>query len=75
MLCDFGLSRMLDNESSGLTTTSTPKMTLWYTSPEILNNSSRHTLASDVWAWGCLLLHVSTLPLLPKPSTFLNRDF
>lgn len=58
MLCDFGLARMLEDASSGLTTTCSPKYTLWYASPELVNNNSRHTLASDVWAFGCLLLQV-----------------
>lgn len=61
MLCDFGLARVLDDEPSGLTTTGLPKFTLYYASPELLNNVMYHTLQSDVWAWGCLLLSVSNL--------------
>lgn len=57
-LCDFGLARMLEDEPSGLTTTDRPKYTLFYASPELLHDGTRHTLKSDVWAWGCLFLGV-----------------
>lgn len=59
-LCDFGLARMLEDEPSGLTTTGLPRLTLYYASPELLNNVAGHTLKSDVWAWGCLFLSVSS---------------
>lgn len=58
MLCDFGLARMLEDAPSGLTTTGSPQFTLFYASPELLNEGTRHTLKSDVWAWGCLFLGV-----------------
>lgn len=61
MLCDFGLARLLEDEPSGLTTTSRSKYTLFYASPELLNEDARHTLKSDVWAWGCLFLGVGLL--------------
>lgn len=68
MLCDFGLARMLEDEPSGLTTTASPKFTLYYASPELLNNITCHTLQSDVWAWGCLLLSVSSSRLVCSRS-------
>lgn len=60
MLCDFGLARILEDVPSGLTTTSAPGCTLRYAAPELVaGDGSVHSLASDVWAWGCLLLVVS----------------
>lgn len=56
---------MLEDEPSGLTTSGSPKWTTRYASPELLmEEEARHTLESDVWAWGCLLLHVSFQQLI-----------
>lgn len=44
---------------SGLVTTKTTSYTLRYASPELVRGETLHTLASDVWAWGCLLFFVS----------------
>lgn len=60
MLCDFGLARIQTEDPSGLTTTASPKYTTRYASPElVMESGARITLASDVWAWGCLFLDVS----------------
>lgn len=71
MLCDFGLARILEDIPSGLTTTSAPGCTLRYAAPELIvgGEGSIHSLASDVWAWGCLSLVVSFRELVfVKPS-------
>ncbi|KAG9045714.1 importin-alpha export receptor [Tulasnella sp. UAMH 9824] len=60
VLCDFGLARLADGQSSGLTTTKTIKGSTRYMSPELLEEDPVHTLSSDVWAYGCLVLKVMT---------------
>ncbi|KAG8949533.1 hypothetical protein FRC04_008466 [Tulasnella sp. 424] len=58
MLADFGLPRALEANSTGLTTSKTIKGSLRYMSPELLMQNASHTLASDVWAFGCVALEV-----------------
>lgn len=59
MLADFGLSRALEDAPSGLTTSEGLKGTLRYYSPELMNEQdASHSLASDMWAWGCLVMEV-----------------
>ncbi|KAG8928760.1 importin-alpha export receptor [Tulasnella sp. 417] len=58
ILCDFGLARLADGQSSGLTTTKTIKGSIRYMSPELFDEDPVHTLSSDVWAYGCLVLKV-----------------
>ncbi|KAG8914311.1 hypothetical protein FRC01_004129, partial [Tulasnella sp. 417] len=60
VICDFGLSRAVQEEYSGLTTSRTLKGSLRHLSPELLDEDPVHTLASDVWAWGCLALEIMT---------------
>ena len=63
MLCDFGLSKLIAEDPSGLTTTKSIKGSTRYLSPElVLEEDPQHTLESDVWAWGCLLLEVYADP-------------
>lgn len=59
LLCDFGLAKIEEADPSGFTTSSwnragSPR----YMSPELCETPSR-TEASDMWAWGCILLEVS----------------
>lgn len=58
MLADFGLSRALEANPTGLTTSKTIKGSLRYMSPELVMQNASHTLASDVWAFGCVALEV-----------------
>ncbi|KIO24455.1 hypothetical protein M407DRAFT_76947, partial [Tulasnella calospora MUT 4182] len=58
MLGDFGLSRALESNSSGLTTSKTIKGSLRYMSPELFGQNPAHTLASDVWAFGCVTFEI-----------------
>ncbi|KIO29608.1 hypothetical protein M407DRAFT_227403 [Tulasnella calospora MUT 4182] len=60
VICDFGLSRAVQEEYSGLTTSRTLKGSLRHLSPELLDEDPVHTLASDIWAWGCLALEIMT---------------
>lgn len=57
MLCDFGLSKALDDTPSGLTTTKV-NFTIRYASPELLLHTTQ-SISNDTWAWGCFLLEVS----------------
>ncbi|KAG8949524.1 Glycosyltransferase Family 90 domain containing protein [Tulasnella sp. 424] len=58
VLCDFGLSQMVQEDDCGLTTSKGFKGSTRYLSPELVKDEGPRTLASDVWAWGCLLLEI-----------------
>ncbi|KAG8900131.1 hypothetical protein FRC00_014338 [Tulasnella sp. 408] len=61
VVADFGLSTMLEEEGTGLTTSIGLKGTARYYSPElILESDAKHSLQSDIWAWGCLILETLT---------------
>ncbi|KAG8862808.1 hypothetical protein FRB96_000818 [Tulasnella sp. 330] len=55
-ISDFGLARVLDDQSTGLTTAS-PGFTLAFASPEVLRGEKGQT-ASDVFSFGNLILEV-----------------
>lgn len=57
MICDFGLTKRLENGTEGLATTSQP-FTALYASPEVRQDPSIRTLPSDVWSFGCLAYQV-----------------
>lgn len=57
LLCDFGLSQIVEADSAGLTTSSFHgKGSPRYMSPELLEEGARRGPESDVWAWGCVVL-------------------
>jgi len=60
-LCDFGISHVFSEQTSGMTTTSEHTGTERYLAPELVRGErgTRPTLASDVYAMGCLGLYVS----------------
>ncbi|KAG9030897.1 hypothetical protein FS837_003158, partial [Tulasnella sp. UAMH 9824] len=61
VLCDFGLSSFMEESTSGLTTSRSFKDALRYMSPELLlEDEKKHTLESDVWAWGCTAFEIMT---------------
>lgn len=61
MLCDFGLAKVSEVGSTGMTTAA-PEMTIRYSSPELLRTETpRHTIYSDIWALGCVILEVRRL--------------
>lgn len=50
---------MIAEAGSGMTTSTGPKGVVRYMSPELLKeDGARHTLSSDIWAWGCVLVEV-----------------
>ncbi|KAG8981755.1 hypothetical protein FRB90_007034 [Tulasnella sp. 427] len=72
VIADFGLSQLVDTES-GLTTTKNIKGSYRYLSPELIEaEGSRHTLSSDVWAFGCVVMEILT-GHLPYPNA--KNDF
>lgn len=56
MLCDFGISKLLQEGPSGFTTTATPKGTPRFMAKELLEGTSGTTIRSDVYAFGGLVL-------------------
>lgn len=69
LLCDFGLSKIQDSQPSGLTTSGFHYHgSTRYWSPELICNSPRRDLRSDVWAWGCVAMEVSALNQLFEHS-------
>lgn len=78
VLCDFGLAVAADEVSvpTGLTTSGGLKASWRWCSPEVVTEDTPRTMASDIWAWGCLLVEVRLThahPCLDKPSSFHNR--
>ncbi|KIO21076.1 hypothetical protein M407DRAFT_219210 [Tulasnella calospora MUT 4182] len=64
VLCDFGLASFANDASavpSGLTTSRSIKGSTRYMGPELLlENETKHTLRSDVWAWACTTFEVGS---------------
>lgn len=59
-IADFGLSTIQTNRTLGFTNTtaaSSGRTNRW-ASPELLEDDSRHTCASDIWAFGCVCYEV-----------------
>ncbi|CAE6483198.1 unnamed protein product [Rhizoctonia solani] len=72
LIADFGLSRLVMEFSTGLTTSSSRGSYRWM-APELFGGIDNHVLvlvttASDVWAFGCLCLEI-LLGILPWAST------
>ncbi|KAG8933272.1 Receptor-interacting serine/threonine-protein kinase 3 [Tulasnella sp. 417] len=64
-----GKHTTLQEEGTGLTTSTGLKGTLRYYSPElILEAENGHSLQSDIWAFGCLLLEANTIPYAQKKT-------
>mmetsp|Transcript_12070 Transcript_12070/g.15656 ORF Transcript_12070/g.15656 Transcript_12070/m.15656 type:complete len:427 (-) Transcript_12070:56-1336(-) len=51
-VCDFGLSRGVDDDQAALTEY---VVTRWYRAPEIMLSHTMYTYAIDVWSVGCIL--------------------
>ncbi|KAG8971948.1 hypothetical protein FRC05_010483 [Tulasnella sp. 425] len=63
VLCDFGLASFVEESgiSTGLTTSRSIKGSIRYMSPELLlEEDAKHTLESDIWAWGCTVFEIVT---------------
>ena len=59
LLCDFGISFMILSSQTLTSTTGGFTGSLPWTSPELLENTTKHTVESDVWAFG-MTIYVST---------------
>ncbi|KAG8957354.1 hypothetical protein FRC03_010224, partial [Tulasnella sp. 419] len=59
-LCDFGSTRMIEGASGFTTSSLNTKATLRFMSPERLMEDEPPTIASDVWAFGCIVVEVFT---------------
>lgn len=58
-LCDFGLARYSDSESSEFLTGNI--QTLWYRAPEVITNESKYKLDRvDIWSLGILAIELLT---------------
>ncbi|KAG8909006.1 hypothetical protein FRB99_000109 [Tulasnella sp. 403] len=58
-LCDFGLSKILDDTPSELTSSGLGAGTLRWMAPELLDGQ-KPTTQSDIYSFGCLVLEVMT---------------
>lgn len=69
---DFGLARVVQDRSTGLTTTNSNGGAIrWMSMELLLGDEHGPTTHSDVWAWRCLLLEVSVhKPGRIEPHTF-----
>ncbi|KAL9810783.1 putative serine/threonine-protein kinase RUNKEL ULK-ULK4 family [Arabidopsis thaliana] len=67
-LCDFGLSRKLDDISKSPSTGK--RGTPYYMAPELYEDGGIHSFASDLWALGCVLYECYT----GRPP-FVAREF
>ncbi|KZW01248.1 kinase-like protein [Exidia glandulosa HHB12029] len=71
-LTDFGFSKLLvDSETKSVSEHSTLSGTCRWMAPEIVDDTSPHSKASDIWACGCLVLEVLSgqVPYHTKPTT------
>lgn len=59
MLCDFGLSKLMEDAPSGFTTSFATGGTLRWIAPELLNGEVCST-KSDVYSFACLALEIMT---------------
>ncbi|KAF8335297.1 kinase-like domain-containing protein, partial [Cantharellus anzutake] len=55
-ICDFGLSRILDNNPTGFTFT-TVGMSLRFSAPELLDREDK-TMEADIYAYGCTCIEI-----------------
>ena len=68
-LCDFGLAKALD-EPTGLTKAGPTQGTLRYMSPELFDEDTTATLASDIWAFACVAGEVSKWPRISSLTSY-----
>ena len=55
---DFGLAAIARDTDSLVSTTDDRGITARYTSPEILNQTGRHSMESDVFSFGMVMIEV-----------------
>jgi serine/threonine protein kinase len=67
-LCDFGMSRTMDNQGDG----SPRVVTCWYRAPEIINGQPYDT-RSDMWSVGLVIAEMLTRQAILKGATDNDR--
>jgi len=61
VLCDFGLAQSPeDARHASLQTGGQEGHSLRWCSPEVLNKNEPKSSRSDIWAWACVVLEIST---------------
>ncbi|KAG8992850.1 hypothetical protein FRB93_002172 [Tulasnella sp. JGI-2019a] len=71
LLCDFGLAKIEGVKKSALTTSTGFKGSVRWCSPELFDDKPR-TKASDMWAFGCLVVEV-IYESIPYPQAQSNN--
>ena len=63
-ICDFGLASILAEHAAAPTSQTTMRGTCRWMAPELFNDDpARHTVYSDVWSLGCVILEVRRVTL------------
>ena len=73
-ICDFGLSRISNDNSFPVVSTLTEYVaTRWYRAPEIMLSASLYSFGIDVWSVGCILAELLTYTPLFPGSDYRNQ--
>ena len=59
-LCDFGISKILNEATANVTTATDMVGTFKFMAPEIFDKKIKTTPASDIWSVGCVLIQMLT---------------
>jgi serine/threonine protein kinase len=71
VLCDFGVSKVMQEQSSGNTTSGGGQHTRGFAAPEILMDPKAYSKETDTYAFGSLIVEVFHLPpLAPHRSAY-----
>jgi len=61
IICDFGISRCLDNDNQEKKRTNTTKGTIRWMAPELCSPPPEpSSYSSDVWSYGCIILEITS---------------
>ncbi|KAF7360945.1 Kinase-like protein [Mycena sanguinolenta] len=71
-LTDFGLTKLVDPENVSSSDAAEPRGSTRWMAPELFENSSPPTTASDIWAFGCVACEIWTEG--QKPWSHIDSD-